>query len=41
MKEIFSDLVKDFKDHKFDVIAHVCNCHNRMGAGIAKTIKNA
>ena len=41
MKEIFSDLVKDFKEHKFDVIAHGCNCHNRMGAGIVKTIKNA
>ena len=41
MKEIFSDLVKDFKEHKFDVIAHGCNCHNRMGAGIAQTIRNA
>ena len=41
MKEIFSDLVKDFKEHKFDVIAHGCNCYNIMGAGIAKTIRNA
>ena len=40
MKEIVSDLVKDFKDQRFDVIAHGCNCHNIMGAGIAKTIKN-
>ena len=40
MKEIYSDLVKDFKNQKFDVIAHGCNCYNIMGAGIAQTIRN-
>lgn len=34
-KEIKGDLIKLAKEGKFDVIAHGCNCFNKMGAGIA------
>lgn len=40
MKYLYGDLVSLFKEHKFDAIAHGCNCFNTMGAGIALTIKN-
>ena len=33
------DLLKDFDNGTIDIFAHGCNCLNRMGAGIAKTIK--
>jgi O-acetyl-ADP-ribose deacetylase (regulator of RNase III) len=39
MKEIKGDLIELAKAGQFDVIAHGCNCHNTMGAGIAKQIK--
>lgn len=40
MKKMRGDLIKLFKEGKFDVIIHGCNCGNNMGAGIAKTIRN-
>ena len=39
MKTINGDLLKLAKDGEFDVIAHGCNCHNQMGAGIARQIR--
>lgn len=39
--EVNGDLVKMFKQNKFDIIAHGCNTRNIMGAGIAKTIRQA
>lgn len=39
-REIDGDLIESFKDGKFDVIAHGCNCYTTMGAGIALTIGN-
>jgi O-acetyl-ADP-ribose deacetylase (regulator of RNase III) len=39
-KEIKGDLIEGFKEGKFDVIAHGCNCFATFGAGIALTIKN-
>lgn len=38
MKETEGDLISLFLLGKFDVIIHGCNCHNIMGAGIAKQI---
>ncbi len=38
-KIVKGDLVQMFKDKKFDVIIHGCNCFNTMGSGIAKQIK--
>lgn len=35
--ERFGNLVEEA--YSFDVIIHGCNCHNTMGAGIAKTIR--
>jgi O-acetyl-ADP-ribose deacetylase (regulator of RNase III) len=35
------DLVQKAKAGEFDVIVHGCNCFCTMGAGIAKTIKQA
>jgi O-acetyl-ADP-ribose deacetylase (regulator of RNase III) len=35
------DLVQKAKAGEFDVIVHGCNCFCQMGAGIAKTIKQA
>jgi O-acetyl-ADP-ribose deacetylase (regulator of RNase III) len=39
MKTIKGDLLVLAKEGKFDIILHGCNCHNVMGAGIAKQIK--
>lgn len=38
MNYIQGDLIQLFKQGKFDLIAHQCNCIGRMGAGIAKTL---
>ena len=34
-KEVDGDLIELAKQAEFDVIAHGCNCHSTMGAGIA------
>ena len=39
MKEIEGDLIKLAKEGEFNVIIHGCNCHCKMGSGIAKQIK--
>lgn len=39
--KITNDAVKMFKNGELHLLAHGCNCHNIMGAGIAKTIRNA
>lgn len=39
MKTIRGDLIDLFKEGRFDVIVHGCNCGCNMGDGIAKTIK--
>lgn len=39
MKTINGDLIKLFKEGKFDVIVHGCNCMCTMGSGIAKSIR--
>ena len=39
MQTIQGDLLKLAAEGVFDVIVHGCNCHNTMGAGIAKSIK--
>ena len=41
MKTIKGDLIALAKTGEFDVIAHGCNCFCNMGAGIAKSIKEA
>ncbi len=41
MKEIDGDLIKLAQEGRFDVIAHGCNCHGIMEAGIARQIKLA
>jgi len=38
---IDGDLIKLAKEGKFDVIAHGCNCHSTMGAGIAPQMAKA
>jgi len=35
MREVDGDLIKLAQEGRFDVIAHGCNCHCTMGAGIA------
>lgn len=40
MKIVDGDLLSLGAQGEFDVIIHGCNCHNMMGAGIAKTIKD-
>lgn len=40
-KELDGDLISLAKDGKFDVIAHGCNCHCTMGAGIAPQMAKA
>ena len=40
MKTVQGDLIKMALDGRFDVILHGANCYCKMGAGIAKTIKN-
>lgn len=39
--EVEGDLIKLAKQAKFDVIAHGCNCHSTMGAGIAPQMARA
>ena len=38
---IDGDLIKLAKEAKFDVIVHGCNCHSKMGAGIAPQMAKA
>lgn len=40
-KELDGDLITLAKEGKFDVIAHGCNCHCTMGAGIAPQMARA
>lgn len=40
-EEIQGDLIKLAKEAKFDVIAHGCNCHSQMGAGLAPQMAKA
>lgn len=40
-QEIDGDLISLAKEGKFDVIAHGCNCHSTMGAGIAPQMARA
>lgn len=37
-REVEGNLITLFQNGEFDVIIHGANCHNIMGAGIAKTI---
>lgn len=39
--EIEGDLITLAKEGKFDVIAHGCNCHSVMGAGLAPQMARA
>jgi len=39
MKYIEGDLIRLARAGRFDVIAHGCNCHCQMGAGIAKQVR--
>jgi len=41
MKTIKGDLIQLALQGEFDAIAHGCNCHNMMGAGIALQIRKA
>jgi len=41
IKYVNGDLIKLAKEAKFDVIVHGCNCHSRMGAGIAPQMAKA
>lgn len=41
MKLLPGDLIALAREGHFDLIAHGCNCHCTMGAGIAKGIKAA
>jgi len=38
-KEVDGDLLEMFSNGEFENIAHGANCYNKMGAGIAKQIK--
>lgn len=38
MNHIQGDLLQLAEEGRFDVIVHGCNCHHRMGAGIAKFV---
>ena len=40
-QEVQGDLIELAKQGKFDVIAHGCNCHCTMGAGIAPQMAKA
>lgn len=40
-EEVDGDLIKLAKEGMFDVIAHGCNCHSTMGAGIAPQMAKA
>lgn len=39
MKTVIGNLIKLAKEGHFDAIVHGCNCHCRMGSGIAKAIR--
>ena len=39
MKYIDGDLLRFCRAGKFDVMAHGCNCHNQMGSGIARQVR--
>lgn len=39
MKIIKGDLIKHAQGGNFNIIAHGCNCHNTMGSGIARQIR--
>lgn len=39
MKTVKGDLLAMAKEGKFDIIVQGCNCHNVMGSGIAKQIR--
>ncbi|TVR55186.1 MAG: phosphatase [Puniceicoccaceae bacterium] len=39
MKTVSGDLIQMAREGAFDVIAHGCNCHCTMGAGIARAIR--
>lgn len=41
MKTVTGDLIKLAQEGRFDVIVQGCNCHCRMGSGLAKQIKEA
>lgn len=41
MKRLTGDLIALAREGRFDVIVHGCNCHNAMGAGIARVIARA
>ena len=41
MKVVYGDLIQKALEGEFDVIIHGCNCFHTMGAGIARTIRNA
>jgi O-acetyl-ADP-ribose deacetylase (regulator of RNase III) len=41
MKYIDGDIIQLAKEGKFDVIGHGCNCFCTMGAGLAKSMKQA
>jgi O-acetyl-ADP-ribose deacetylase (regulator of RNase III) len=40
MKTVKGDLLALAKEGKFDIIVQGCNCHNVMGAGIARQIRD-
>jgi len=40
-REVDGNLITLAKEGKFDVIAHGCNCHSTMGAGIAPQMAKA
>jgi O-acetyl-ADP-ribose deacetylase (regulator of RNase III) len=40
MKTVKGDLLALAKEGKFDIIVQGCNCHNVMGAGLAKQIRD-
>ena len=41
MKVVTGDLIGMAQNGEFDAIIHGCNCFNKMGSGIAKSIKVA
>lgn len=41
MKTIYGNLISLARAGQFDVIVHGCNCFCKMGAGIAKSIKES
>jgi len=41
MKIINGDLIQLTLDGQFDVVIHGCNCFHKMGAGVARAIRDA